>query len=102
MAVGILAWPLIQMGWVLPIAGQFPQYKPCPQSVAAEHDSINCAYNVILERFSFKFKQLYSHTHTHDLCMITSNTYYINWTWQEPSEQEVEAVMSKIDTNKKM
>lgn len=39
MEVGMVAWPLVQMGLVLPIAGQFPQYRPGTQSVAEEHDS---------------------------------------------------------------
>lgn len=39
MEVGIVAWPLVQMGLVVPRAGQFPQKRPGRQSVAEEHES---------------------------------------------------------------
>lgn len=39
MDVGRVGWPLVQMGCFRPKAGQLPQKRPGPQSVAAEHAS---------------------------------------------------------------
>lgn len=39
MEVGRVGWPLVQMGCLRPKAGQLPQKRPGPQSVAAEHAS---------------------------------------------------------------
>lgn len=39
MDVTRVAWPLMQRCCFLPEEGQFPQYRPGPQSVAAEHAS---------------------------------------------------------------
>lgn len=40
--VGRVGWPLVQMGCFKPKAGQLPQKRPAPQSVAAEHASETC------------------------------------------------------------
>jgi len=42
MGVGRVGRPLVQMGCFKPKAGQLPQKRPGPQSVAAEHASKTC------------------------------------------------------------
>jgi len=42
MGVGRVGWPLVQMGCFKPKAGQLPQKRPGPQSVAAEHACRTC------------------------------------------------------------
>lgn len=50
MDVGTVGWPLVQMGWFKPKAGQLPQNRPGPQSVEAEHASRTC-------QIQFKLKE---------------------------------------------
>lgn len=50
MGVGRVGWPLVQMGCFKPKAGQFPQKRPAPQSVAAEHASETWELTLVKER----------------------------------------------------
>lgn len=43
--VGWITWPLMQIGWVFPVGGQLPQYRPEPQSVGMEHESRSCKFH---------------------------------------------------------
>lgn len=50
MGVGRVGRPLVQMGCFKPKAGQLPQKRPGPQSVAAEHASKTWELMLVKER----------------------------------------------------